>query len=163
MFTYLILPRGSSGAQGAFQGGKIARAKRLDARFVVTVKRRDPPRAARILGFLWVGKLQPQMEGVHWLELRVLLGVLGVHLRRWHAARGDGEHLFAKDSYETPLTVAFVVGVYVALVPGDTEGIVRLLEDEQGERRVLGRAGAPTLARSSLCPTLMHAAAFRYP
>ena len=124
-------------AQGAFQVGEVAGTKRLDARLVVAVKRRDGPRAARFLGFLGVGKPQPQMEGVHWLELGVLLGVLVVHLWRFHAARGDGEHLFAEDAYETLTTVAIVVGGYVALVPGDAEGVVGLLDDEQGVLRVL--------------------------
>jgi hypothetical protein len=67
--------------QGAFQFVEVAGAKRLDARTVVAVKRRDGPRAASILGFLWAAEPQSKMEGVHWLELWVLLGVLVVLLK----------------------------------------------------------------------------------
>src|SRR5215208_3961168 len=126
-------------AQGAFQFGEIAGAKRLDARTVVTVKRRDGVRAASILGFLWGAEPQPKMEGVHWLELRVLLGVKVVHLRRFHDARSKREQLFAEDASGAHLTLALVVGLEVCLVPGDAKGAVRLLGDEQLELRVLGR------------------------
>src|SRR5215213_21459 len=126
-------------AQRAFQVAEIARAKRLDARSVVTIKRRDGVRAASILCFLWGAEPQPKMEGVHRVEGRVLLGVLVVHLRRFHAARSKHEQLFAEDASGAHLSLALVVGREVCLVPGDAKGAVRLLGDEQLELRVLGR------------------------
>src|SRR5215203_686682 len=100
-------------AQGAFQFGEVAGAKRLDARTVIAVKRREGVRAASILCFLWAAEPQPKMEGVHWLELRVLLGVKVVHLRRVHATRSNSEQLFAEDASGAHLTVALVVGIEV--------------------------------------------------
>src|SRR5215218_10276118 len=126
-------------AQGSVQGGEVARAKRLDARLVVTVERRDGARAARILGFLWAAEPQSKMEGVHRGKGRVRLGVKVVHLRRCHAARSKREQLFAEDASDAHLTVPLVVGLEVSLVPGDAKGAVRLLGDEQLELRVLGR------------------------
>src|SRR5215208_5168988 len=78
-------------AQGAFQVWEIAGAKRLDARLVVTIKRRNGVRATRILSVLWVAEPQPKMEGVHRVEGRVLFGVLVVHLRCFHNARSKRE------------------------------------------------------------------------
>src|SRR5215207_9989119 len=74
-------------AQGSFQVGEVAGAKRLDARLVVTIELRDGVRAASILGFLWAAEPKPKMEGVHRVEGRVGCGVLVIHLRRFHAAR----------------------------------------------------------------------------
>ena len=126
-------------AQGSVQGGEVARAKRLDARTVVTIERRDGGRATRSLGFLWGAEPQPKMEGVHRVKGRVRLGVKVVHLRRVHAARSNSEQLFAEDASGAHLTLAVVVGIEVCLVPGDAKGAVRLLGYEQLELRVLGR------------------------
>src|SRR5919112_5779713 len=126
-------------AQGSFQVGEVAGAKRLDARLVITIELRDGGRAARILGFLWAAEPQPKMEGVHRLEGRVLLGVKFVHLRRFDAARSKHEELFTEDASGAHLTVALVVGLEVCLVPGNAKGAVRLLGDEQLELCVLGR------------------------
>src|SRR5215208_1004139 len=125
--------------QRAFQVGEVARAKRLDARSVVAVKRRDSVRAASIIGFLWGAEPQSKMEGVHRVKGRVLLGVLVVHLRRFDAARSNSEQLFAEDASGLHLTVALVVCIEVCLVPGDAKGAVRLLGYEQLELSVLGR------------------------
>src|SRR5215217_9212719 len=100
-------------AQRSFEGVKLPGAKRLDASTVVAVKRREGVRAASILCFLWAAEPQPKMEGVHWLELRILLGVKVVHLRRFHAARSNSEQLFAEDASGLHLTVALVVGIEV--------------------------------------------------
>src|SRR5215218_6933857 len=74
-------------AQGSVQGREVAGAKRLDARTVVTIERRDGGRATRSLGFLRGAEPQPKMVGVHRVEGRVLFGVLVVHLRCFHNAR----------------------------------------------------------------------------
>src|SRR5829696_9928592 len=126
-------------AQGSVQGAEVAGAKRLDARTVVTIKRREGIRAARSLGFLWGAEPQPKMEGVNrgegWVRIRVKV----VHLRGVHAARSKHEQLFAEDPSGAHLTLALVVGLEVCLVPGDAKGAVRLLGYEQLELRVLGR------------------------
>src|SRR5215216_5251186 len=126
-------------AQGSFQGGEVAGAKRLDARIVVTIELRDGARAARILGFLWGAEPQPKMEGVHRVKGRVRLGVKIVHLRCRDAAWSKREQLFAEDASGAHLTVALVVSFEVCLVPGDAKGAVRLLGYEQLELCVLGR------------------------
>src|SRR5215204_800008 len=126
-------------AQGSVQGGEVARAKCLDARFVVTIERRDGGRATRSLGFLWGAEPQAKMVGVHRGEGWVLLRVKVVHLRGVHDARSKHEQLFAEDPSGAHLTLALVVGLEVCLVPGDAKGAVRLLGDEQLELRVLGR------------------------
>src|SRR5829696_1747879 len=100
-------------AQGAVQGAEVAGAKRLDARTVVAVKRREGVRAASILCFLWGAEPQAKMEGVHRGEGRVRLGVKVVHLRRVHAARSNREQLFAEDASSAHLTVTLVVGLEV--------------------------------------------------
>ena len=78
---------------------------------MVTVERRDGPRAARGRGFLWVGEPQPKMEGVDGVERRVPRGVLVVHLRCWHAFQGERVGLLAEDAYDAHRTIALVVGV----------------------------------------------------
>src|SRR5215208_58027 len=115
------LPTGSHSG-GGLPVWEIARAKRLAASLVVAVKRRDGVRATSILCFLWGAEPQPKMERVHWLELRVLLGVLVVHLRRFHNARSKYEQLFAEDASGAHLSLALVVGREVCLVPGDAKG-----------------------------------------
>src|SRR5215213_9377698 len=127
-------------AQRSVEGGEVAGAKGLDARLVATtIERRDCGRAASSHGFLWGAEPQPKMEGVNRGKGRVLLGVKVVHLRCWDAARSNCEQLFAEDASGEHLTVALVVGLEVCLIPGDAEGAVSLLGDEQLELRVLGR------------------------
>src|SRR5215216_5741926 len=100
-------------AQGSVQGGEVAGAKRLDARTVVTIERRDVGRATRSLGFLWGAEPQAKMVSVHRGEGRVRLGVSGVNLRRVHAAWSNREQLFAEDASGAHLSVTLVVGIEV--------------------------------------------------